>query len=308
MASNLDPSRQPGRPGLLQPGLCRFNNGPAIQTETGAHVSITHCDIHDNFNGAVNVSGEITGMVARFNRFETSTYGLAYTVSGPPGYQFATIDARNSYWGSPSGPFNATSNPSGAGLSVADHVLFEPWTELVGSGPDLRPNVVVPAAAAVGSNFSFNYGVWNQGSQTTLTSSWEDAFYLSEDGAFDGTDIPLGTAAHSGSLAAGANYSATVNVHLPLVAEKPWYVLVVADHNHQSPDVNRDNNTGASQGILAQVPSLSLNTPVSGVLPAEGALYKFTPPAGGNVRLVATPASGLLLEERALSAPDRLRL
>jgi parallel beta-helix repeat protein len=37
------------------------------------------------------------------------------------------INAINNWWGHSSGPYNATSNPSGQGNAVSDHVIFSPW-------------------------------------------------------------------------------------------------------------------------------------------------------------------------------------
>ncbi|MCA9195461.1 MAG: hypothetical protein KDB03_27005, partial [Planctomycetales bacterium] len=40
------------------------------------------------------------------------------------------IDARNNWWGSPSGPFHATANPSGQGESISDGVDFSNWSSV----------------------------------------------------------------------------------------------------------------------------------------------------------------------------------
>lgn len=37
------------------------------------------------------------------------------------------LDARQNYWGHPSGPFHATVNPGGQGNRVGDNILFYPW-------------------------------------------------------------------------------------------------------------------------------------------------------------------------------------
>ncbi|GAB3998233.1 hypothetical protein GCM10028807_45350 [Spirosoma daeguense] len=42
-----------------------------------------------------------------------------------------TVNARNSYWGSSSGPLHPTRNPNGTGNKVSDKVLFTPWVEQV---------------------------------------------------------------------------------------------------------------------------------------------------------------------------------
>ena len=46
----------------------------------------------------------------------------AICTSGP-----ADLNLINNWWGDPSGPFNANSNPSGRGDSVGDGILYSPW-------------------------------------------------------------------------------------------------------------------------------------------------------------------------------------
>ena len=58
--------------------------------------------------------------------------------------QIATeIDAENNNWGSPTGPYHPTLNPTGLGDSVSDNVDFEPWfgaeTGSVVVDPDVAP-------------------------------------------------------------------------------------------------------------------------------------------------------------------------
>lgn len=52
---------------------------------------------------------------------ENTTYGI-YNADAS-----VDIDARNTWWGSATGPFHTTLNPSGQGNKVNDHVLFNPW-------------------------------------------------------------------------------------------------------------------------------------------------------------------------------------
>ncbi|WP_373514673.1 hypothetical protein [Persicitalea sp.] len=42
------------------------------------------------------------------------------------------VDARNCYWGNPTGPYHPTLNPSGTGNKVTDKVLFNPWSQTPG--------------------------------------------------------------------------------------------------------------------------------------------------------------------------------
>jgi hypothetical protein len=37
------------------------------------------------------------------------------------------VDARNTWWGSATGPFHPSLNSGGLGNKVSDHVLFNPW-------------------------------------------------------------------------------------------------------------------------------------------------------------------------------------
>jgi parallel beta-helix repeat protein len=54
--------------------------------------------------------------------FDCSVYGV-YVVSVDNG----PVDATANWWGDASGPYNATTNPSGTGDSVSDNVDYSPW-------------------------------------------------------------------------------------------------------------------------------------------------------------------------------------
>jgi hypothetical protein len=78
-------------------------------------------------------SGNLNGVVVGDNAADTSTATLSYNnilgnftgvgANPPTG---TAIDASHVWWGAASGPFNATTNPSGAGNPVADRVTFAP--------------------------------------------------------------------------------------------------------------------------------------------------------------------------------------
>lgn len=63
------------------------------------------------------------------NTFLDNTYGAVREIEDIEGL----IDLRFNYWGHPSGPFNATTNPTGQGGSISEKVLFEPWYDGNGS-------------------------------------------------------------------------------------------------------------------------------------------------------------------------------
>ncbi|MCC7362114.1 MAG: hypothetical protein IT317_21700 [Anaerolineales bacterium] len=284
-----------------------YGGNSAVQLQTTGSVQITHCVLEHNQNTAITVDAEIEAMQADHNVYRDNAYGIDYNPGLPVGVLATPIDARFSSWDDPSGPFNATSNPSGLGLGVDDYVLFAPWDEgVAGDGPDLVTTVSAAAGPwHPGDNLSVSYVVTNTGAQATSATAWEDALYFSADQDYDSGDILLGTQFHAGSLAPSASYTASLNVPVPNVAERPWFVLAVADHNYTSGDADRTTNTGASGPVLVQVPTLPMNTTTLGQAPwPRGALYKFTPSAGGNVLLsLDAPEGGWLLSVRALNAP-----
>jgi parallel beta-helix repeat protein len=74
------------------------------------------------------VDGLIT--IERNNIFGNLEFGLIITrelVGLPPGLRLRSLDARNNWWGHPTGPFHPERNPEGLGDRVSDFVLFEPW-------------------------------------------------------------------------------------------------------------------------------------------------------------------------------------
>jgi hypothetical protein len=80
-----------------------------------------------------NLEGVI---VADYGSSSTSTYSVAFrggTIAGNTTYGIEnavaglTVSAENIWWGDSTGPFNATSNPSGLGDPVSDGVDFSPW-------------------------------------------------------------------------------------------------------------------------------------------------------------------------------------
>ncbi|RII28373.1 MAG: hypothetical protein CXR31_00305 [Geobacter sp.] len=57
------------------------------------------------------------------------------------------VDARDNWWGATSGPYHATTNPSGSGNSVSDKVLFNPWSGQSPTSSLLFGNVKVTPTA-----------------------------------------------------------------------------------------------------------------------------------------------------------------
>lgn len=67
------------------------------------------------------------------------------------------VDARQVWWGDPSGPYHRTKNPAGSGDEVSDGVLFFPWaTDEAGTVPT---QVIVEGPARVSPGDSAEYAV-----------------------------------------------------------------------------------------------------------------------------------------------------
>ncbi len=63
------------------------------------------------------------------NIYNNTQYGVSNSTSN------VTINATFNWWGSPSGPYHVTTNPSGAGNEVTDYVdygqyMVMPWSHL----------------------------------------------------------------------------------------------------------------------------------------------------------------------------------
>ncbi len=70
--------------------------------------------------GIYNNGGSIT--ISNSKITNNSPYGIFNSTPNP-------INAQNNWWGSESGPFHSTLNPSGTGDRVSDNVNFIPWLE-----------------------------------------------------------------------------------------------------------------------------------------------------------------------------------
>jgi hypothetical protein len=123
-------------------------------------ITISGCRLHHSSGPAIRVRYG-SWPYLRNNRFENNAFGLVNIPSGDP----VVVDARDNWWGSPSGPTHA-SNPGGSGQAVSDHVLFDPWLTDPGQtgAPTgfalkvLGPNLFSPGQRATYSVYYRNAG------------------------------------------------------------------------------------------------------------------------------------------------------
>jgi len=130
------------------PALIFFNNNIEKQSLAGAIwsnpiITITGNTISNCVDGFI-VDHQTSGSVTMRNNIITGTGSGHYAVivGGPAdtdsgtvwgdwiGESTVTVDAINNWWGSSSGPYHPTLNPSGTGDKVSDYVIFDPWLHL----------------------------------------------------------------------------------------------------------------------------------------------------------------------------------
>jgi hypothetical protein len=91
-----------------------------VITESGTTV-IQRCRIHHSADAGIEVSGIIPPVIDH-NRIESNAVGVRNML-----FEQRDVDARNNWWGDPSGPHHPALNPQGKGNAVGDDVLFDPW-------------------------------------------------------------------------------------------------------------------------------------------------------------------------------------
>ena len=90
---------------------------------------IQNCEIHHSGRKGVHFDFANTpAPIFRYNHLHDNAEEAVANWNAPP------LDARENYWGDPTGPYHATQNPGGLGDNVGDNILFYPWATAPGSG------------------------------------------------------------------------------------------------------------------------------------------------------------------------------
>ncbi|MCL4550040.1 MAG: right-handed parallel beta-helix repeat-containing protein [Bacteroidetes bacterium] len=157
-----------------------FNPYPPNRADSH-DVTATFNRVYDNSAGIyVNQALAGTNISVNSNNITGNTsYGAAMD-AGSSG----TLDATNNWWGSASGPYQATTNPSGTGDIVSANVTYDPWfgknvtPELYAVGVSVVPNFVFTGSVTgknlqISTNTGFTALVLNKtitGSSYTFSS------------------------------------------------------------------------------------------------------------------------------------------
>ncbi len=95
--------------------------------------NIQNCKIHGSSRKGVhfdfnNFSPIAALPVFRYNHLHDNAEEAVANWNAPP------LDARENYWGDPTGPYHARQNPGGLGDDVGDNIIFYPWATAAGGG------------------------------------------------------------------------------------------------------------------------------------------------------------------------------
>jgi pimeloyl-ACP methyl ester carboxylesterase len=100
-------------------GYWRFGGSFAGLYNTGGLLTISDSVISNHHSYGIRHTGGTT-TVSNSALVNLPSQGIRNETTG-------LIDARNNWWGDPSGPFEPDTNPAGTGTAVSDNVLFTPW-------------------------------------------------------------------------------------------------------------------------------------------------------------------------------------
>src|SRR5690606_14604099 len=135
---------------------------------------------------------------------------------------------------------------------------------LPATAPDLEALAIdAPGSVVMGQPFTPGWTGTNSG-DADAQQNWTDALYLSENLDLDGSDSLLSTALHTGVLAPGANYEATVGapVTIPIAGvSRTAYLIVKIDTANSIAEVSELNNVFVRQ--------ISLVEPLPNLAPSE---------------------------------------
>lgn len=117
--------------------------------------------------------------------------------------------------------------------------------------PDLQVSSIVPPNFIFsGSTVNLTYTVTNKGTGGTVTTSWRDNLYLSNDTVLNGSSISLAYFYRNGALAKDSSYTSIIPVNIPQGYSGKYYFLVRTDaSNNVYEFASENNNIGRSDSV-----------------------------------------------------------
>lgn len=127
-------------------------NGEPLLGVASSAVVVRRCRVHHSAAEGVEIWSQATPMLTE-NQIVDNQFGMRNATPDTP------VDARQNWWGDPSGPFHAMLNPDGQGNAVSDGVQFEPWLQApdpsTAQGSDLVLQLIGPASASSGQTVDY---------------------------------------------------------------------------------------------------------------------------------------------------------
>src|SRR3989344_2682662 len=116
------------------------NNYYGIYNDEGT-VNVTNSILKDNLHsGFYNFRG-LTFKISNSSITGNGLFGALTSL-------FHVVDARDNWWGDPSGPTNSTFNPGGQGDEATEYITFFPWLTLPPSFVSMKePVLIIPGIA-----------------------------------------------------------------------------------------------------------------------------------------------------------------
>lgn len=294
-----------------------------IRVLFGGTAELEDCVIRDGSNPGVNAAIYNPGGILRIERCRLDGPGIGlYSIGdtqlrgnrfarGTDGNQLGNgsvnpLDARLNWWGHPSGPYHATLNPSGLGITVTGNVLFDPWLESVADDlADLATTSVLASSARadLGASVTVTYVVANAGVTVTNGVAWTDTLVLSRDGEFDAGDEVLAQLPHTGALAPGQKYTVTTTITLPRRANGIQRLVVKTDSKRNVLDGNRANNS-KFYTLFISAPVLSVGETRNAPLQSADDLLVYALAASGSAEVQLRVTSDAYLVGRLTPPGD----
>ena len=134
-------------------------------------------------------------------------------------------------------------------------------------------NITIPANGEIGQSASITYTVTNAG-QNLARGGWYDAIYISADETWDIDDGYFGRVLRTADVPANTSYTSSLTAPLPGVLPGNYKVIIRSDIRNNLVEDNETNNLKASLDAFAtDAPALTLGTPKSGTITANGGVY-----------------------------------
>ncbi len=144
-----------------------------------------------------------------------------------------------------------------------------------GSAPDLAVTQLnLPGDLSIGQPVEVTYTVQNLGDKVLSDRSWEDAIYLSRDPHLDVNDMLLTSTSVSQNVAIGGEYTGSVTVAVPPVAEGAYHLLLSVDDKWEVLERHQLNNEFAVATDLL-VPRLTDAVPLVATFSQDGDQHYF---------------------------------